>query len=458
MKNKNKLSQKMRNFKKLAEFAAKLQRDPRTKNFVGFAAVVVLVCVAFSFATDTPNETEKARPGQIVTLSRDWTFHPYKNGRRLDGFHVPAGTKAKYVSPSKNGLNNATLVPLEIPSKIQEKLKKVGYSGATVGPEVVPSDCIVELGGTPEPPKSEMELRRESATLQEIIAAAKTGDPLITAAQEGGEKIKELSENAKYIAAVKYISVMDTLKKIDAPVTTTESFSLRPKFEELGIHPRKSKGGLDVCALHAMAVNLEYLYKQSNDNQGQISLAYLSWLDTKNPNSNRPNIEGASLKLLIKGINKYGVCSENAFPKSRIGSTPSPKIQSQAITNKKLVVHGAYNWIPGYDELESFPWNTRREIMNQIVMHEIKNGRPVLSGCKFPKEYDGDMTKYTAGKHPSCNVPHAVLIVGYKTTDGTIRNTVYEFLNSRGETWGFQGYGIWGAQYLLAENYSLSLE
>lgn len=288
-------------------------------------------------------------------------------------------------------------------------------------------------------------------TLQEIIDSAKSGSALTRSAWEIGENIK-----TNHYRGTKYVPEVEMLKQIVTPVTTAESVSLRTEFERLNIRPRKANSAAQ-CVPNAIAANLEYLYKKDGSAQGRLSLAYLRWLDARN--------NGTVARDIVEGVNNKGICSEEEFPISRSGSTPSAEIQDKARANKKVVVHGGAHYeltrtLPSPHAAFEFPmdtWGPRMsfEIANQILMHEIKNGRPVLVATQFPKEYEGDLTK----NHDKCPVSHIVLVVGYKTKDGTLNNTTYEFLNSRGETWGYQGYGVWGAREMCGGlQFSLSLE
>ena len=339
--------------------------------------------------------------------------------------------------------------------------------------------CVAELGGKPYQPKSknqpvevppamdvaktpdasaptDVEKARqteqlEKLTMQEIIDAAKTGGEPLREAIATGEKMRKKNLTGLPIT---YVPATDILKEMDGPITN-EKVSLRPEFEKLGIRPEAQSGPF--CAVYTAAKAIEFLDKKDGNNT-RPSKAYLAWLG-------KAGQEGADPMTIIRQTGTWGVCSEADFPSSKMGSAPSAEVQAIAKTHKKITARGIAGWYGGagcYGEITPGWGRNRYRILTQLVMHEIKNGRPVVYSAHLAKVKEGDYVKnpqVMSSIDPHAENSHAVVLVGYETGDGSPEQTSFDILNSWGEGWGDRGYGkVPALRFPPISAFSLQLE
>lgn len=373
---------------------------------------------------------------------------PYQKGGRIYYEMLPSGTQIGLVRAE----GDKTLIEARIPMWVQGNSadKVEGACQTWIPSEEVSQRAPAEktdrmvVASIESAGPSHAELRA-GASIHQIIEWVKTNSPVI-------QRDLEREKKGRY---AKLVPPSQALREM-VPVTGPEEVSMRAEIERLGFVPRKQTPGLDVCALHSVANAIEILDRKAGKAE-RPSLAYLRWIapaSPKNPGADDSNVAAG---VSIRGL---GVCSEKDFPLSKIGSTPSAEIQALAKSRRGLKMHGIFESepcpVPGPFR-HGWPYDGD-EIANQIVMHEIKNGRPVIVSCGLPKKLGPkeviDYDNWSGGYGP-----HAALIVGFRTKDGSYDQTYYEIVNSWGPGWGDKGYAWCAARYLLGTRlFSLSLE
>ncbi len=344
--------------------------------------------------------------------------------------------------------------------------------------------CVAELGGEPCQPmgksrpvevppdmdeakvpssaaptdveKARQTEQLEKLTMQEIIDAAKTGGEPLREAIATGEKMRK--KNLRGLP-ITYVPATDILKEMDGPITN-EKVSLRPEFEKLGIRSEAQSGPF--CAAYTAAKAIEFLDKKDGNNT-RPSKAYLVWLGKLGRQG--ADQDGADPVTIIRQTGTWGVCSEADFPSSKIEAAPSAEVQAKAKTHKKITARGIAGWYGGagcYGEITPEWGRNRYRILTQLVMHEIKNGRPVVYSARLAKVKEGDYVKNPQAMstiNRSSEAGHVVVLVGYETGDGTPEQTSFDILNSWGEDWGDRGYGkIPAINFPPTSAFSLQLE
>jgi hypothetical protein len=270
------------------------------------------------------------------------------------------------------------------------------------------------------------------ATAEDVWEAVRTGSPLGEAIRALGSQFREKENRVAErlgTSPMKITLPHETMEEVDI-CRNKEEVSLRPLIESLGIKVEYQEQGnpLHSCALFAVGKALEFEAKKSGLDF-KPSLEYLN-----EAHGTRFSPEGTSVESTIEGLTKQGIPTQKGGVREGLELTWRP------------VLCGSNSIIP----LEQFSWKTHMDIRNQLIMEEIRKGRVVIAGGMVKQ---GQWTQ--TNKSPV--IPHAFLIVGFKTKDGTPRTTSFEVLNSWGTHWGKQGYGQLSGQHPMNVVCSIAL-
>ena len=444
-KKKSELAARLRELKTaVTELQAKIMRDPRTKNVVGFAALAVLAAAVFTFAAPPAGKPEPAREaGYLIP----WVKFPFRDGNTLRYEPQPSGYEVAVMRRQ----GDKTLVRTHVmgAKKISCDAWIPSCEISATKPETETIRMIWATLSASGPTEKERIL---SASAQQIVDWVKSGSP---------EVAKDLQADAKMKGYYKgiFVAPSDILREL-VPVTGPEEVSMRAEIERLGFVPRKQTQGMDVCALHAVANALEIIDRKDGRME-RPSLAFLRALEP--PTSQSSEAGAADSAHLALDVAVRGVCSEADYPFSKLmpAVLPPAEIRAKALARPLPIVRGLSNFarVPHLNSFQvgDWGWEAAHMIATQLVMHEIKNGRPVVVGCGLPKSLGPD-GKITYRNYSAEGAAHVAVIVGYKTEDGSFENTRFEIVNSWGPGWGDKGYATIDATSLISCTDMFSLE
>ena len=149
-----------------------------------------------------------------------------------------------------------------------------------------------------------------------------------------------------------------------------------------------------------------------------------------NGENNKPDVQ-SSIEHGINALGKYGICDEKfwQYNTSKFATTP----QIDAYTNAK-----------SHEIISNEPLNIKQDLNN--IKACLAEGLPICLGIKVYTQFDSDIASKTGLIFmPSSKVlgGHAILIVGYDDEKYS-----FIFRNSFGTSWGENGYGYIGYDYI----------
>lgn len=249
-------------------------------------------------------------------------------------------------------------------------------------------------------------------------------------------------------------TVDQLLTRFGQPAPLEAEVDLRPKFFELELGV-KNQGRRPSCAIFAIVSCLEFQNAELTGHAEKLSDEYLSWATRKiarRPVAPLPNLdddtainedadEGFTLDEVVAALRGYGIPLQATMPNTfgrslaSIGDPPAAII-AEAQQRQRVFVHA----LPGHDS---------RTRINNLV-HTLNAGMPVSVGMAWPS-FRTLRGGYISHQKPTEGSGHAVTVVGYKSPEGRLEETVFIFKNSWGSAWGQGGYGLVTYHYL--ENY-----
>lgn len=310
---------------------------------------------------------------------------------------------------------------------------------------------------------------------EELLAAIKAGDPSAKDdLAKGAANKTKLAEICSRLAAFGetsnpwtetfYTPPTEVMKKLSGFSHSEETVSLRPTLEKYGIAAKKQVQTLDSCTLFATSTALELAYKSAGINL-KPSIAYLNWVEgngwLKRAEAKNGRAAGTNAACALIGARFAGICDEAMFPRDQIGKAPSAEAQAAAKLTRRCAVRGLAGFGPitvSRTEPPQQPYSPPKELLNQMIMEEIRAGRPVVIGLQFPRGVSKITMETAKGGTRKNRFPHAVLITGFTTKTGNLQDTTYEILNSWGKEWGDQGYGTLTSQWEIETAFSVTLD
>ena len=390
---KKRLSERLRALKAaVVELQAKIMRDPRTKNVVGFAAVAVLAAVVFTFAAPG---TEKASgppaPGEFAYLRKRV---PDPGGDRFKELSANARVKVirhegerTLVSTYREGdkwipASNLSARPIreediepEIPAPGQTRQGwwkgkpvtwNLGRSTHPVTRELMRR--MVFPGERPDDPQGRTD---------ELLAAMdKMVDAPLT---EEGWGLVDNPSAAAY-ATVPTFSVLEehlktgTVAENNLPLLENRGgFSLRPEFEKRGVAVKSSPREDITCTPLAFQAALEFLWSEREKRPVKLSASFLRWAH----NQMFPALTkdtGASAEVMFEAVRKYGVCEAKFMPVS--DKAPSPEALRDAAKRTSLVARRVM--LPLRSHINKPDWSGWGRIVPTLVDAELRRGHPII--------------------------------------------------------------------------------
>jgi hypothetical protein len=145
---------------------------------------------------------------------------------------------------------------------------------------------------------------------------------------------------------------------------------------------------------------------------------------------------GRSFEHTFAGLSKHGIVPADELPLCYMNSVVregvSPEVIAKATqvpmtlttcsVTSRLSYHSIYEATKNFNDL--------------AIKDELRKGNPVLVGMPFKKAPPVFISSLKGWYDM-----HSILIVGFYSPTGKDEDTVYEFLNSWGKSWGNKGYG-----------------
>lgn len=223
--------------------------------------------------------------------------------------------------------------------------------------------------------------------------------------------------------------------EVSGPIVTTTLF------EKYNIPPVYDQGQLGSCTGNDGAGILQFALMNKNKVPNPTATLYYPsrlfiYYNARIPEGTTDQDAGATIRDMIKGLKKYGACSENLLPYdiSKFADTPSEKCYTQAI-NFEVV---------SYQSVD----NTNRS----AIVAALATGHPVAFGFTVYESFESGQVARTGvvpmpGPNEEVLGGHAVSIFGYNA-----ENNYYICRNSWGKAWGINGYFHMPASYIEDPN------
>lgn len=124
---------------------------------------------------------------------------------------------------------------------------------------------------------------------------------------------------------------------------------LRPALVKLGMRPRR-QGPRNTCSVFTATAAIEFALARRNRRGEPLSPEYLNWAANQ-VTGNRTHDHGQFFHNLLKGFEKFGICSERELPYAeRIDPALAPSLELQAharrVLEQGLRVHWIRRWTP----------------------------------------------------------------------------------------------------------------
>lgn len=124
---------------------------------------------------------------------------------------------------------------------------------------------------------------------------------------------------------------------------------LRPALAELRMQPRR-QGGRGTCSVFTTVAALEFALSRRSGRLEPLSPEYLNWAANQ-ITGNHAHDRGQFFHNLLKGFEKFGICSERELPYAeRIDPALAPSLELQAharrVLEQGLRVHWIRRWTP----------------------------------------------------------------------------------------------------------------
>jgi C1A family cysteine protease len=180
---------------------------------------------------------------------------------------------------------------------------------------------------------------------------------------------------------------------------------------------------LGSCTANASSNALRYCLKKFNSNVFQPSRLYIYYFSRLLENNINED-SGASIRVVMKAISKYGTCDEVVWPYDLVKFTtkPPPRCCSNGLSHTKTFAYSSVI----QDE--------------KSIKSCIYSGFPIICGIQVYSSLESDKTMKTGNVDLPSPVDtleggHCILLVGYNDT-----TKMFKFQNSWGDKVGDRGY------------------
>jgi C1A family cysteine protease len=165
----------------------------------------------------------------------------------------------------------------------------------------------------------------------------------------------------------------EEIKAAPLTVNLPARIDLRPEFAKWKLTQRR-QGARGTCSVFATVESVEFAVSRSTGKSSRLSVEFANW--AANAATGRSD-DGDFFHNIIRGIGKYGVCTEEAMPYQRHFS-PTNAPSAEAIAQAKefhAAAPLAFHWIK--------PWDRKAGLNDADVWHiksVLANGWPVSAG------------------------------------------------------------------------------
>ncbi|HAB16700.1 MAG TPA: hypothetical protein PLX89_15400 [Verrucomicrobiota bacterium] len=149
--------------------------------------------------------------------------------------------------------------------------------------------------------------------------------------------------------------------------------NLRPEFARLGLKQR-SQGKRDTCSVFSTVESTEFALARSNGKGVALSVEYANW--AANETTGRGD-DGDFFHNIILGIQKHGVCPEEAMPYAKTFS-PDTQPNSEIVAQAAAFTQGRrlhFHWLKGWSKKAGLD---DRDLLR--VKTVLASGSPVSAG------------------------------------------------------------------------------
>jgi len=330
------------------------------------------------------------------------------------------------------------------------------YRDVTVREVTVRSILVSDTDGIASIPLRELppDLQRafgyqpalEAASNNRIAVAEKHAE-VAQRSHHRAETLKSSGYPAGKFGAIAFLLDQKTPPQIEAEV------DLRPRFQEFGL-TIKDQGRRPSCVVFALVSALEFENAEVTAKFERLSEDYVIWATCQTlkraPQLIRANQlalnddeedhdMGFSFLSVLESLHVFGIATETEMPDSFVHygkiAAPAAELIRDVASRRKLIIH----YVPG---------ETNAARLRNIVEF-LNQGVPIPIGVFWPSNRSV-RTGFLDTQTPSNSDGHAITLVGYKSSDGTLEHTEFIFRNSYGTRWGDQGYGRASFHYLEA--------
>lgn len=235
------------------------------------------------------------------------------------------------------------------------------------------------------------------------------------------------------------------------PVFTIDNkpdVDLRPEIDTLGMAIRPSQLKRGTCSVFAMTFLLEFMYAKNYGLKSQdLSEEYLNFVSNL---ATGQKVDGGFFDEIDQGYQKYGIVNEGLVPYKPFFD-PNLKVSPETMKQGAAIV-------PRLKPHFIKPWDVNTGLTSvQLlsVIAQLKNGRPVAAGLRWPLEEKFAFEKVLGVPLIKMVPPsevfdgHSIDFVGYKVSKSFPGEGYFVFRNSWGTGFGEQGYGYMSFEYAM---------
>lgn len=222
--------------------------------------------------------------------------------------------------------------------------------------------------------------------------------------------------------------------------TLPPQYSLRPKFESLGLDARQ-QGRRGTCTVFAALGALEFHYSEIAGSPINLSEEYTIWAAT---NLKKNGSAGFNLTTVVRGILVYGVCREEFMP--YLEDNDNVRVPDRAAILDAQSRHAIIADLLGFNRggplSNAAGDSVDLSTLLAKICSAIHDGSPVSAAVRWPDgpaQFDQQLNLDPVRNTPGAS-GHEILLVGYDLNPRWPGGGRFEMRNSWGENWGEHGY------------------